>query len=99
MGGRSYTPRFAKVALREGSRSRVVRALAFVADLSHPQYARGLEPRAIAALVAQGIGERGTCVEYLHNTLAHMRALGLQDQRLDFVLGAARSLRKHTGTI
>jgi cation transport protein ChaC len=92
MQGRAYTPRLVGVRLAD---ARVVRALAFVADLRHPQYAGGLARRQTAQLVAQGVGQRGACTEYLHNTLEHMRALGMRDARLEGVQRAAQRLRRN----
>ena len=75
------------------SRGRRVRALAFVADPSHPQFRRELDLRSRAQLVAQGIGERGACTEYLRSTLAHMDELGVSDPHLARVLATAEAMR------
>jgi cation transport protein ChaC len=90
MRGRAYVPRLVRVRLAD---ARVVRALAFVADTRHPQFAGRLELRETARLVAQGVGARGACADYLHNTLEHMRALGMRDARLEDVLREVRRRR------
>jgi len=69
-----------------------IRALAFVADASHRQFVRELDLHGRARLVAQGIGERGRCVDYIRNTLEHMLALGVNDPHLARILDAAVGL-------
>ena len=69
-----------------------VRALAFVADTAHRQFVKELDLHGRARLVAQGIGQRGRCVDYIRNTLEHMLALGVNDQHLARVLDLARGL-------
>lgn len=71
---------------------RRIRALAFVADTSHRQFVRELDLHGRARLVAQGIGQRGRCVDYIRNTLEHMLALGVSDPHLARVLEAALDL-------
>jgi cation transport regulator ChaC len=43
--------------------------------------------------VAQGVGERGRCTDYIRNTLRHMVELGLTDPHLARVLETAQSIR------
>jgi cation transport protein ChaC len=71
-----YLPTMLHVAV--GPKKRI-RALAFVADATHRQFVRELDLHGRARLVAQGIGERGRCVDYIRNTLEHMLALGVND--------------------
>jgi cation transport protein ChaC len=91
MPRRTYAPRLVRVQLAEG---RVVRALAFLADPAHPSYVRELDLHGRARLVAQGIGQRGPCIDYIQNTLEHMQCVGVRDPHLERVLHAALSLRK-----
>ncbi len=90
MPRRVYAPRLLRVQLASG---REVRALAFLADPAHPAYVRELDLHGRARLVAQGIGQRGPCVDYIRNTLAHMHAVGVSDPHLERVLHAALALR------
>jgi cation transport protein ChaC len=90
MRNRVYQPRLVQVRL--GAR-RAVRAVAFVADPRHQQYARDLDLAHTARLVAQGSGQRGHNLEYLHRTIAHMHAIGVRDPHLERVLTIARALR------
>jgi cation transport protein ChaC len=91
MPRRVYAPRLVPAQVR-GARRRV-RALAFVADPHHPAYVRELDLHGRARLVAQGIGQRGPCVDYIRNTLEHMHELGVRDPHLEGVLAAALTLR------
>jgi cation transport protein ChaC len=91
MTRRVYEPRLVAASLPGG---REVRALAFLADPSHPAYVRELDLHGRARLVAQGIGQRGPCVEYIRNTLDHMHEVGVRDPHLERVLHAALMLQK-----
>src|SRR5437868_6901762 len=90
MPRRVYEPRRVPVRLPGGRR---VQALAFVADPDHPSYVRELDLHGRARLVAQGIGQRGPCIDYIRNTLDHMHEVGVRDPHLERVLAAALSLR------
>ncbi|HLW26767.1 MAG TPA: gamma-glutamylcyclotransferase [Kiloniellales bacterium] len=72
-----YRPLWLPVETPEGPRQ----ALAFVADPKHDQYCR-LDPSSTAALIRQGIGQRGPCLDYLINTDRHLRELGIHDRML-----------------
>src|SRR5690348_17491104 len=90
MPRRVYRPRLVPVTLGDGRR---VRALAFVADPGHPSYVRELDLHGRARLVAQGIGQRGPCLDYIRLTLEHMHEVGVRDPHLERVLEAALSLQ------
>ena len=77
---------------------RLVRALAFLADPEHPSFVRELDVHGRARLVAQGIGVRGPCVDYIQNTLDHMHGVGVRDPHLERVLHAALALRENQKT-
>ena len=94
MPRRVYHPRLVAVRLRSG---RTVRALAFVADPTHSSYVDELDLHGRAKLVAQGIGVRGPCVDYIQNTLDHMHQVGVRDPHLERVLHAALALRRGGG--
>jgi cation transport protein ChaC len=93
MRNRVYRPSFVRVRIRGG---RDIRALAFVADALHRQFAGDLDVAGTAKVVAQGVGERGSNIDYLSYTLAHMHELGVRDPHLDRILLAALELR-HKG--
>jgi cation transport protein ChaC len=90
MPRRVYMPRLVRLRV---SRGRQVLALAFLADPQHPQFARELDLRSRAQLVAQGFGERGSCTDYVRRTLEHMYELGVTDPHLARVLETAEAIR------
>src|SRR5919109_594226 len=92
MPRRVYNPRLIPVRLASG---REVKALAFVADPAHPSFVRELDLHGRARLVAQGIGVRGPCVDYIRNTLEHMHEVGVRDPHLERILHAALALRQN----
>jgi len=81
-----YKPTLIPVTVAPG---RSLRALAFVADTAHRQFVKELDLHGRARLVAQGIGQRGRCVDYIRNTLEHMLALGVNDPHLARILDLA----------
>lgn len=89
MTRRTYRPRLVRTRLGR----REVRALAFLADPGHPSFMHELDLHGRARLVAQGIGQRGPCVDYIRNTLEHMHSAGVRDPHLERVLHAALALR------
>ena len=80
-----YREAMVPVRLLDGS-GRVVRALAYVVDRAHPQYAgpRGLDDT--VRLVAQGHGKSGPNPDYVHATHAALMDLGVVDRRLKAVV-------------
>jgi cation transport protein ChaC len=89
---RVYAPRLIPVRLPGG---RMVRALAFIADPAHPAYVGELDLHGRARLVAQGIGTRGPCIDYIRKTLDHMHDVGVRDPHLERILHAALALREN----
>jgi cation transport protein ChaC len=83
-----YKPTLIPVTVAPGRR---LRALAFVADTAHRQFVKELDLHGRARLVAQGIGQRGRCVDYIRNTLEHMLALGVNDPHLARILDLAQN--------
>lgn len=63
----------------------VVEALAYVVDRTHPQYAGHLDPEHAALRVSGAVGQSGRNEEYVLNTLAHLKALGIRDHWLEAV--------------
>lgn len=83
-----YRPRLLRARLAD----RDVKALAFVADPSHPEYAGHLSADETAVRVANCCGARGPNIEYLVRTIAHLAELGVRDHYLQRVLEAAQAL-------
>jgi cation transport protein ChaC len=81
MSIRSYRPKLLPVRLRgEGPAS--VSAVTFVVDRRHRQYCGGLGEADMIERIAGCRGERGPNIEYLANTVAHLEALGIRDERV-----------------
>jgi cation transport protein ChaC len=74
--------------LSTGLPSGRVTAIAYVVDRSHTQYA-GLLPREeLLRLVRDSAGVSGTNADYVRNTVAHMRAVGIRDATLEWLADA-----------
>jgi cation transport protein ChaC len=88
-----YMPKFVPVTVAGAQQgAHRVHALAFIADTKHRQFVDELDVAGRARLVAQGIGQRGRCVDYIRNTLDHMRELGVHDPHLTRILETALDL-------
>jgi glutathione-specific gamma-glutamylcyclotransferase len=64
-----------------------VPAWCYVAKPGHPQYAGGLDEAGVLRCVRQGHGLAGTCVEYVRNTVAHLREMGISEPALEMLVG------------
>src|SRR5580704_2076329 len=69
-----------------------IRALAYVADREHQQYAAPMERDSLLALVRQGVGRSGHNAEYVLNTRDHLHELGIPDPELDWLAEQLRAL-------
>jgi cation transport protein ChaC len=63
--------------------SLAVSALTYVADRRHAQYAGRLDHAAQMRHIIQGHGQSGSCRDYVLNTVAHLRELGIHDRPLE----------------
>ncbi len=72
----AYEEATVEITLESGER---VRALTYVVNRAHEQYAGHLPPARAAEIIARAQGTRGANAEYLANTAAHLRELGLED--------------------
>lgn len=59
------------------------RALCYVADPSHEQYAGQLSLEAQAACIRSNAGKSGENEEYVHQTVHRLRELGINDRQLE----------------
>jgi glutathione-specific gamma-glutamylcyclotransferase len=80
-----YRPAWRSVALEDGAR---VRALAYLVNESHPQFAGELDVAEQVRLVLGGTGESGHNTEYVRNTARQLLALGIRDQTLMAIVAA-----------
>ncbi|WP_141701084.1 gamma-glutamylcyclotransferase [Methyloceanibacter methanicus] len=88
-----YVETYRDIALGDGS-GRTVKALTFVADPAHPQYAGRLDFEAQLRIVRACRGQAGANIDYVLNTVEHLEALGTHDELL-FAL--AERLRRGAG--
>lgn len=84
-----YLERFAQACLADG---RWVRTLIYVADPGHEQFERPSSPEEAADIVASAVGASGDNLDYVRNTVTHMRELGIRDHWLESVLHHADAL-------
>ncbi len=84
-----YREASVQVGLHDG---REITAIAYVAEVRHPCYA-GVLPLARQAQVIRGAeGRTGTNLDYVRNTVRHLRAAGIHQPRIErlvTVIGAA----------
>lgn len=80
-----YLERVLPVSLGDG---RQVRAVGYVVDRGHDQYAGALAVETAADVVKGSIGQSGPNDAYVFNTLAHLKQMGIRDLWLEGV-GAA----------
>ena len=66
----------------------LARALAYVVDREHAQYAGCLAPEAILRHVRDSHGRSGANADYVINTVRHLRSLGFRDAMLERVAEA-----------
>jgi cation transport protein ChaC len=74
-----YLPRWVDVQTALGK----VRAIAFVINHEHENYARDLTEDLTVDAIATGEGDFGPCADYLINTVDHLAALGIHDVSLE----------------
>lgn len=77
-----YQPHWLPVMTADGE----LRAITFVVDRMHPQYAEALPAQEMAAIIADARGHYGPCREYLENTIRELAALGVAEPEFDALL-------------
>ncbi|MEO8813002.1 MAG: gamma-glutamylcyclotransferase [Caulobacteraceae bacterium] len=90
----TYIERAATVRLDGG---RAVRAVTFLSDVSHPQWAGDLGLETQAALIDGASGLSGRNIDYLRDLVAHLRAEGVRDRTMEtlLVMVEARAAAAH----
>jgi len=89
------------VKLLDGSH-RTAPALCFIVNRHHRQYAGDMPLEKQAYLVRRGIGASGANIDYVVNTVEHLRSLRVKDERLErlmTVLGYSLTKAKCRGRI
>ena len=76
-----------------------MRALTYVAERAHPNYAR-LPAALQARLIREGKGVSGANIDYFVNTLRHLAELGIRERELErlMVLVGPHACRRCGGT-
>ncbi len=85
-----YLERHVPLQLADG---RSARAVAYVVDRAHEQYAGALDALAAARVVNVSVGQSGPNDAYVFNTLAHLKEMGIRDQWLQQVVEEVTRLR------
>lgn len=78
----SYAAVMKPVKLLDGSH-RTVNALCFLVNRRHPQYAGSLPIEKQTYLVRRSVGASGANIDYVVNTVEHLRAMGVHDAPLE----------------
>jgi cation transport protein ChaC len=73
-----YRPRLVNIRAHQQD----VKALTFIVERQHPQYAGRLGPDEAASAVRLAVGKSGRNVDYLRSTLEHLRDMGVYDPHL-----------------
>jgi cation transport protein ChaC len=85
-----YKPCWVPAKLRDG---RTVTAVTFEVDQGHCQYCGDLPLERASHHLAFAEGRRGACRDYLANTAAHARALGIHDSYIEELVQRVAHLR------
>jgi glutathione-specific gamma-glutamylcyclotransferase len=86
-----YEPKFLPVLLDDGS---TVQAHCFIAKRDHEQYAGKLALNETARLVSCGHGKKGSSLDYLKSTIAHMDKLMINGPALRQILSMAERMAR-----
>ncbi len=85
------TYREAEVFIRLADGRRVP-TLAFLSDMTHPQWAGRLDAEAQARLIAGSRGLSGRNIDYLRDLVAHLRQDGVRDRGMERLLARVEAL-------
>lgn len=91
MSNRVYHEKWLRLHLADG---REVQAVTYVADRTHIQYAGSLKAEDAAAIVASAQGESGANIDYVSNTIDHLRNMRVRDHALERVSGLINNTAK-----
>src|SRR5262249_24424287 len=73
-----FPPRWVNLETEAGP----LRAITFAMDRKSEFYVTGLSVEEIADVLSRAVGYFGSMAEYLHNTVRHLEALGIDDRLL-----------------
>ena len=77
-----YREALRPLSLSDGS-GRQVKALTYIVERAHPQYAGALQLGVQARVIRGASGLSGVNLDYLMNTLTHLRELGIRERQLE----------------
>src|SRR5262249_57486296 len=86
----SYRPGWVAARTAQG----IAHAIAFAANLEHERYRGGLDAETMARYLARGEGPLGRCCDYLFDTVAHLRDMGIRDRRMEALEQRVLALHK-----
>lgn len=92
-----YKEQWRDMVVQRASGRERVRALVYVVDQQHGQYAGKRAAQELLPFVLQGHGKGGPCIEYIASTLDHIREQGMNDHHLEEVLKLALAARAESG--
>ena len=78
-----YLEAHVRVDLGDG---KAAKAVTYVADRKHRQYAGRLDRDHLLAMVRQGVGQSGANPEYVRNTHDHLLEMGVRDAQLQWLV-------------
>lgn len=85
----SYRPVWTLARTPEGPEP----VITFTANRAHERYVPGLDHQTVAHHIATAQGHLGRCCDYLFETVAHLRELGIRDRRLEALEHTVRSMQ------
>jgi cation transport protein ChaC len=85
----TYVENWSEVRLGDGRR---VRALVFVSDMRHPQWAGDLDLDSQARLIAGSEGLSGRNIDYLRDLVEHLRQERVADRTMELLLRKVETL-------
>jgi cation transport protein ChaC len=90
-----YREAHVPVLLKDGTH-REVSALAYIVERAHPSYMGRLKPFQQVSLIRGGKGISGTNLDYLINTVRHLRELAIPEPHLDRLAALAAGYAFHS---
>lgn len=86
-----YKESWRQIHLDDG---KVVKALTYIVDNAHPQYAGQLDPVLQTEIILSANGKSGPNCEYILKTVEHLGSISIVDRRLEDIAGAIHRSQK-----
>jgi len=78
----AYMEQWHDIVFHDGG---TAKAVCYVIDRGHVQYAGGLPLQEQAVIIANAVGDAGPNIEYLLNTVSHLNELGIADKDMNIL--------------